>query len=299
MHSPPNLCALLKFVVAAHVISGCASQPARASHYAGPVLDSHVHLDPPERPDSAGTGRIADVATVSTELRKLPPGSRLGLVTIAPPGDMARTRRQNDAVLEAEKSRPGAFWAIPSVHPLDGDQALVEIDRVAAAGAKMLKLHPNAQHFDVAGPEVAKVVEHATTRGILILFDGYSPFDANETGKFLMLAVQQPKARIVLAHLGGPRFSEMMIFAAARKFVWYPKNVWFDLSVVAQMFARSPYRDQLAFVCRSIGLDRVLFASDYPVSTPAGALEDVRALGFTEAEEKQVMHDNMARLLGY
>jgi predicted TIM-barrel fold metal-dependent hydrolase len=268
-----------------------------AAHYRGPIIDVHFHQDPPDLPDSCGAGRVADVPTALALLEELPDGSRLGLVTIAPRGDLARTRAQNDALVNAAREHPEQLFAIGSVNPWDADAALAEVDRLADEGVHVLKLHPNTQKFDVGGPEVRRVVERATAHGMVLLFDGYSPFDADETGKFLMLAVEQPDARLILAHMGGPRFADMMLFATVREFAWYPRNVWFDLSAVAGMFARSPFQEELVFVCRSVGLDRVLFGSDYPVALPAEALEDVRALGFTPAEEKQILHDTAAALL--
>lgn len=282
----------LHSLVAAFVLGGCSSQ-----HYDGPVLDIHVHLDPPGSPDSTETGKVVDVPAVLGELKKLPRGSRAGVITIAPRGDMQRTRAQNDAVLAAAKDNPDRLWAIASVNPWDGEAALAELDRVVAAGARMLKLHPTAQAFDVDGPEVAKVAERAALRGIPILFDSYNPFDANQVGKFLSLALKQPKAKLILAHLNGPRFTEMLLFASLSPFTWCPKNVYFDLSVVTHTVARSPYRDQFVFLIRSLGTDHVMFGSDFPVVSSKETLEDVYALGLTKQEERQILHDTAASLL--
>ena len=133
---------------------------------------------------------------------------------------------------------------------------------------------------------------------MVLLFDAYSPFDADQTGKFLLLAARNPEARFILAHMGGPKFSEMLLFASAKKFSWYANNVWLELSVTAAQFADSPYEDELVFVCRSVGVDRVLFGSDYPVTTPAESLRAVRALGFTAEEERKILYENAMALLG-
>jgi predicted TIM-barrel fold metal-dependent hydrolase len=273
--------------------AGCAHSPAR-SHYSGPVIDVHLHLDPEHE---IVPNRVADAPTLLRELQRLDKAWG-GLITIAPKGNIEATRAQNDRVLAMAREHPKQLFAFISVHPDDGQLALDEVDRGAAAGARGLKLHPNTQRFDVSSPAVAAVVERAALRGLPILFDGFSPFDANQTGKFLMLALTQPKAKIVLAHMGGTRFSDMMLFAIARQFSWYPRNVWLELSAVAHVYARSPYADQLVFVCRSVGLDRVLFGSDFPVVTPHEAVEDIRALGFTAEEEKQVLYQTAAELFG-
>ena len=184
-----------------------------------------------------------------------------------------------------------------SVHPGDGKDALDELTRLAGLGVRVIKLHPNTQKFDVGAPEVAAVVERAAELALVVLFDGYSPFDANQPGKFAILAITHPKARIVLAHIGGPKFDDMILFAMLRQFSYYQRNVWFDLSATAHTFVDSPYEDQLVWATRAIGTDRILFGSDYPVEVPAHAVEDLMRLGYSTAEQQQILHDNAAALL--
>ena len=161
---------------------------------------------------------------------------------------------------------------------------------------RVVKLHPNSQKFDVGSPEVKAVVAKAAELHLVLLFDGYSPFDADQNGKFLML-IEHPTARMVLAHAGAPRFLEMSIFGMLRKFSYYKRNVWFDLSMIAHIFADSPYEDELVWVTRLIGTDRMLFGSDYPVDSPSHAIADLMRLGYTAEEQQQILHDNAAALL--
>ena len=58
----------------------------------------------------------------------------------------------------------------------------------------------------------------------------------------------------------------------------------------------SPYAAQLRWVCRSVGTDRVLFGSDFPLTNLDAALRAVRQLGFTRQEEQAILHDNAEAL---
>jgi predicted TIM-barrel fold metal-dependent hydrolase len=49
---------------------------------------------------------------------------------------------------------------------------------------------------------------------------------------------------------------------------------------------------------RKVGIDRILFGSDWPVYTPSEAIRAVRHLGLTETEQRKVFYDNAAQLLG-
>jgi uncharacterized protein len=216
---------------------------------------------------------------------------------IARKGQMEQTRAQNDAVMASAAASGGRFYAVVSVHPADGPAALLELERVAKLGAKELKLHPNTQNFDVTDPEVGAVVEKCGDLGMAVLFDSYKPWDASEMGKLLLLAVQHPKTKLVLAHMGFTHFREAVSFELVRR-LGMAENVWFDISAIANTYAGSPVQSELVWTIRKVGTDRILFGTDWPVYTPAETIRAVRLMGFTYAEQKQIFHDNAARLFG-
>jgi predicted TIM-barrel fold metal-dependent hydrolase len=264
---------------------GCAHP-----HYQGPIVDTHVHVN-------SGAGQRDDSpAAVERTLAEAGVG-QAGIINIARRGQLEKTRESNDAIAALVQRAPGRYFGFGSVHPDDGEAALQELQRMVKVGLRGLKLHPNTQRFDVASPAVDQVVKRAAALRLIILFDSYSPFDPGEIGKLIALAIANPQARIILAHLGGAHFREMLAFAALRYYPQLKVQVWFDLSYVAHMVAGSPsMTDELRHVCRQIGVERVLFASDFPLITPREAIADVRALGFTPEEERLIFHDNAAAL---
>jgi uncharacterized protein len=218
-------------------------------------------------------------------------------LTIAPSGDLPATRAKNDAVLRLGKDSGGFFYPVCSVHPADGGEALEEIDRVTRAGTAWLKLHPNTQHFDVADPAVEVVVKKATELGLPVLFDGYSPWDANQPGKFVDLAIAVPESRLILAHAHGPGFPQLLVYEILARYAWWRRRVWFDISATGPLLAGGPFAEQFTWVLRKIGIDRVVFGSDYPLDDPLAAIRAVAALGFTDDEQAAILHDNAAALL--
>jgi hypothetical protein len=263
--------------------------------YDGPLIDAHTHpmLDP--------EGQIVGVPHPPEAYLDLIRGSRIrraAALTIAPAGDPKRTSSRNDAVLRLARESDGFFYAACSVHPVDGAAALTEVDRVAAAGAAWLKLHPNTQHFDVADPAVTDVVRRATEHGMPVLFDAYSPWDANQPGKFVNLAMAVPESRLILAHAHGPSFPQLLVYDILARYPWWQRNVWVDISATGLMLAGGPFAEQFTWVLRKVGTDRVIFGSDYPVDDPLTAVGAVAALGFTDEEQAAILHDNAAGLLG-
>ena len=262
--------------------------------YEGPIIDAHTHpmLDP--------ASQIVAAPHPPEAYRAIVRGSqvsRAAALTIAHKGDLARTRARNDAVLTLAQDSEGFFFPVCSVHPADGLPALRELDRVATGGAAWLKLHPNTQRFDVADPAVAKVVRLAAEYKLPVLFDAYSPWDANQPGKFVNLAMALPESKLILAHAHGPSFPQLLFYDILARYPQWGRNVWIDISVTGPMLAGGPFAEQFAWVLRKVGIDRVVFGSDYPVDHPLDAIRAVVELGFTDAEQAAILHDNAAALL--
>lgn len=268
---------------------------AVAQHYKGPIIDIHVHpMLGPEPIMGEGPHAAEDYLREADGLDI----RSIGALVMAPRGDIRLTREQNDFVLELSRKTKGRFYAVCSVHPSDGQNALDEIDRVAMQGAKCLKLHPNTQNFDVADPDVEKVVRKAAEKGLPLLFDAYSPFDANQPGKFIMLAMNVPDARIILAHAHGAHFLDLIVYDILARYPWWKRNVWVDISAIGPLLSGSPFAEQFRWVMRKVGVDRLLFGSDYPMDKPREAVEAIVKLGFEPQELHRIFFQNASELLG-
>jgi uncharacterized protein len=262
--------------------------------YEGPIIDAHMH------PMLGLDDQIVATPHSPEAYRSLVSFTRVvraAALTIAPAGDLTLTRARNDGVLELARESRGFFFPVCSVHPADDTKALEELDRVARAGSAWLKLHPNTQHFDVAEPSVVAVVKRAAEHGMPVLFDAYSPWDANQPGKFVDLAMAVPEAKLILAHAHGPGFPQLLVYDILARYPWWQRHVWFDISATGPLLAGSPFADQFTWVLRKIGVDRVVFGSDYPIDDPLTAIRAIAALGFTDEEQAAILHDNAAALL--
>jgi predicted TIM-barrel fold metal-dependent hydrolase len=262
--------------------------------YQGPIFDAHTHpmLDPADQ--------IAGVPHPPEAYRALVRDSRISgaaAITIDHGGNLDRTRARNDAVLRLSEESDHFFYPVCSVHPGDGAVALAELDRIAAEAAAWLKLHPNTQRLDVADPAVTGVVRRAAAHGLPVLFDAYSPWDANQPGKFANLATAVPEAKLVLAHAHGPGFPQLLVYDVLARYPGWGRNVWVDISVTGPMLANGPFADQFAWVLRKLGVDRVVFGSDYPIDDPLEAARAVADLGFTDDEQALILYENARNLL--
>ena len=284
-----NVSVLLSFLAAAIF----SSPLALAQTYRGPITDAHAHLRlgdndwiRPDQPKGVTELRAIDATSGI---------SRSALIVIGF-GDVDAVRAKNDAAIAPAAADPSHFYPVASVNPDNGDASLAELERVAALGVKIIKLHPSSQEFDVAAPIIAKITQRCGELGMAVLFDSFDPFDAGQIGKFVKLSMGQPDTKFILAHMAFNRFRETITFSLLRR-MGAANNVWFDLSAIATTYADSPVSAELVWTMRKIGIDRMIFGSDWPLYSPAEALDAIRKLGLSEAEQRMVLHDNIEGIL--
>lgn len=278
-----------QFVIA--VLMPIAS--AAAQHYEGPIIDVHAHLRSSDQPPIVPGHPVGTEAL--TKLNDAAGVARGALIVIAQKGTIEATRAQNDFAIETARRGGARFFPVVSVHPHDGSAALAELDRVAKLGARVVKLHPNTQSFELGDPALGAVIQRCASLDMVVLMDSFKPWDADQPGKFLQLAMAHPRAKLILAHMGHSQFRQFLAFGMLKKLGMQPQ-VWFDTSALATTFADSPLEAELVWTMRQIGMDRILFGSDWPVDTPAAAVDAVKRLGLDPKEEALIFHDNAAAL---
>ncbi len=260
------------------------------------IIDSHAHLLPPGMERALNP----DVDASAEELRrqmKEAGVTKAAIYAMVQKSDPDAMQSYNDFILNIAKESDD-FFAVVSVHPLDGEVAIEEVKRAAALGAKALKLHPFYQGFEIDNPNVSAVVKAAGEVGLAVIFDSIAASDGGATGKFVDLAIANPDTKIVLAHMAGYRFSEMILFAVFAKGPFYNGNVYFDLSAVAPLYANSPRAEELVWTIRQIGVDQFLHASDFPIFDLKSSREAIESYNFTPDELKKLLYDNAATVFG-
>lgn len=212
-----------------------------------------------------------------------------------------RLIRRNEWTCQVSREHPElvAFIGLdPTV--MTSEEMLAELERCLSLGARGIKLHPAAQRFFPTDRRLFPVYERAQELGLPITFHS-GPFtlgpnegDYAHPRNFAGLLTAFPRLRVVLAHLGFGAYRDAE--ALARQF----PGLWFDCcGLINGTEPRPPLDDEeAAALIRSVGVERVMFGSDYPWFDPARDTERIARLPLTEAEKRAVLHDNAARLLG-
>jgi predicted TIM-barrel fold metal-dependent hydrolase len=248
------------------------------------IVDIHTHMPkykdavPPEqihfntvwRPDRP----VQLPYSWNDYMRAMQPVDRAIVFDIASLSQPGGVDNPNDGTAEFVRAFPHKLIGFMSVHPYDPG-CLDEIERsIADLGLRGIKLGPNYQNFDPLGEQAFRVYRRAQELRLPILFHtGTSPMreaplDYAHPRHFDVIAGAFSELRMVLAHMSHPWQSSAI--AVIRK---HP-HVYADVSGLF-------YRQWSFYNCMRLAeewgvLPKLLFASDYPVSTPQENLDALR-----------------------
>ena len=74
--------------------------------------------------------------------------------------------------------------------------------------------------------------------------------------------------------------------------------MYFDISATQALVADSPIADEFVWTIRNVGVEHVLFGSDYPQFSVKRNLDALDRLGLTEQEKAAIRYDNARKLFG-
>ena len=98
-----------------------------------------------------------------------------------------------------------------------------------------------------------------------------------------------PELKVVGAHFGGYQcWEDSLMYLCGRR------NLWMDTSSSLQFMDIELAKK----IIRAQGVDRILFGTDYPITDQNEELKQIARLGLNEEEQKAVLYENAARLLG-
>jgi uncharacterized protein len=258
---------------------------------AAPLFDSHVHLWKGEESLRSYEKQVKAARLTEAGFG----GMWFGGPNQALAGDPSAITAGNDGIIALAARHP-EMMPIATVHPYDGAAAGAELERVAAKGIKVLKLHPHTQKFDPADPRVLALVRRAGELGVIMLFDNASII-AGDCEKLFNLALAAPRTTFIFAHLGAMNFRFWNILKAARTAEGlFGDNIYFDISAIVAIVADSPVEDEFVWTMRNVGTDHILLGSDYPQYSLEQNVRALNRLGLEETEKANIRLENAKKL---
>lgn len=212
----------------------------------------------------------------------------------------------NDATAAFVRAYPDKLIGFMSLHPFD-PAALDELERCRTdLGLRGIKLGANYQNFDPLDDRALAIYQRAEALNLPILFHmGTSPVrmaPIRYSHPLVMdqIAMRYPNLKAILAHLGHPWQVDTCV--VIRK---HP-NLYADISGL--FYRPFSFYEAMRKATEWNVLDKLLFGSDYPVTTPGENIEALRSLNqivagtnFPRVPEEAIeaiIHRNSLELLG-
>ena len=184
-----------------------------------------------------------------------------------------------------------AIVAFGSVHP-DAPNALEELERIAAAGLKGVKLHPEYQGFYADDGRMKPIYKKISQLGLITLFHtghdyGFPP-PYHAMPEHMKNALRWFDTPVVAAHWGGLGCSFQVLEELCGE------DIYFDLSFGC---GHIPKPTAQAIIDRH-GVDKLLFGSDMPWNRPSWEKRLLDSLDLSESDRAKIDYQNAQRLLG-
>ena len=208
----------------------------------------------------------------------------------------------------AEQGDPDLIW-FGCVHPYAPNWK-EELERIAKAGLKGIKLHPQYQGVPIDDPATLRVLEKCGELGLMVV---------NHSGKepafpYLGAYSSPQQIRNVIKQVGpitfiGAHMGALQDWSEAADMYGDLPSVYIDTSFGLRHLKpgqRGYYTqealglmDEPEFIklVRDIGADRVVYGTDSPWRSQKDTVDAIRALPLTDEEKERIFHKNAEKLL--
>ena len=282
------------------------------------IIDFHTHTFP----DRIAAGAVS-VLREKSHSAAFSDGTESGLAESAKKAGITRcvvlpvatSPRQvahiNDSSIRiAETAAETGLTSLGCMHP-DDENWSAELERIARAGLRGIKLHPVYQGVDMDDTRMVRILSRCGELGLFVLIHagldiGFPGAEQAAPEKIRRALDQAGPVRLVAAHMGGWRcwdeaadllgplpnvmidtaFSLGRITPLGDGYPWTPEGL--------QMLTPA----DLVRLVRAWGADRVLFGTDSPWADQGAALREFTSLPLTEQEKRAILWENGAELLG-
>lgn len=180
----------------------------------------------------------------------------------------------NEYVAGYVSTHPEKLIGFASVDPLDEDAVEQFTYAVGTLGLRGLKVAPIYQNVHPQDPRFLRLMQAAADRDVPVLIhqgttfcEGVSLELANPV-LLQPIALQFPTLRMVIAHMGHPWIAETMVLIRKHR------HLYSDVS--ALYYRPWQFYNALVLAMEYGVLDRLLFGTDYPFTTPASTIDALR-----------------------
>ena len=213
--------------------------------------------------------------------------------------DTGLIEETNNYVIDVMRRYPKRIYGMAVLQPTAGAQAVRELDRCARAGMIGLgELMPHGQGYKLSDIELLMpVMEVVREHQLIVLSHCSEPIGHIYPGKgdvtlqdVVTFLTEFPDVPFVAAHWGGG----LPFYCLMPEIEQITANVWYDTAATAYL-----YRNTIVpVVAELVGVERILFASDFGLLRQRRIMDYVSQSGLDAGAVENVLGRNAQQLLG-
>lgn len=247
------------------------------------IIDAHAHLGPTgtfhiPRPDADSMVAMMD---------------RLGIACTMLASHLAVScdfALGNDLTAEAARAFPERLHGYVVVNARYPEEVEGELRRGHdLLGLRGIKLHPAFQSYSVADPGCEPVWRYAEEHAVPVLVHTWDRDPYCRPALFAPLAEAHPKVALILGHSGGTPAGKREAVAVA---LGHP-NIYLDIC------GSTLTSDELEWMTGEVGAERIIFGTDMPWVDPRFQVGRVAYARLSAEEQRLILGENIARLMGW
>ncbi len=216
------------------------------------------------------------------------------LPTNSPRSFFSDIRKTNEYLAEIVNKHPNRFIAFSDVIIKDAMsmyEAANELEYgVKELGLKGLKIHPCNLNLPADDYRLIPVLRKAAELNVPVIYHsfpwrvGFS--DLSEPNKINKMIKVFPDITFILSHMGGVKFMDVIRSGGM-------VDISMGLFEVVDVYGIEIANKLL----RKIGIDRLIFASDYPIGQYERYISILDQMDFSDEEIKKIAYDNINKIL--
>jgi hypothetical protein len=260
------------------------------------IIDCHTHVNNYHREDLESLHECLNQLLL--QMRR----NRIDIALILTSYKVTQGRPSTRDVVSATRDLPNVFVVAGLSYQHFHPDELVELREYLQAGhVRGLKIYPGYEPFYPCDPKFVPAFKLAAEFKVPVMVhsgDTYTPKGKLKYAHPLHVddvAVDHPDVNFVICHLGSPWFRDCM------EVVYKNKNVYTDISGLVlgdfsdrfESYMRKQLQEMLVY---GVEPDKVLFGTDWPISSMESYIEFIEELSIPEKERKKIMYENAAYL---
>jgi uncharacterized protein len=260
------------------------------------IIDCHTHLN------NYHDETIDDIQGCLSRLQTAMRRNRVDAALILTSYKVSPGRPSTAAVIEAVEQYANLFVVAGISWKTFGETDLTALRGFLEAGTiKGLKLYPGYEPFYPADPKLAPAYQLAEEFDVPVMIhtgDTYSPTGRVKYSHPINVddaAVDYPKVKFVICHLGNPWFRDCM------EVVYKNDNVYTDMSGLTlgdftdrfEAYMRQQLKEMILW---GVNPKKVLFGTDWPLATMESYVQFMEELKLPARDKELMQHRNTAEL---